>query len=102
MGAWGTGIYDNDAAADWAAELEKRGLAAITDALDAVINAEYLDAWEGTCGLAAADAVARLRSGGGEATAYSEGVTNWVAQNHASPSDDLIAKARSALGKVRH
>jgi hypothetical protein len=33
MGAWGTAAFDNDDASDWVYDLEKRGIAAIDDAL---------------------------------------------------------------------
>ena len=33
MGAWGTAAFDNDDASDWVYDFEKRGIAAIDDAL---------------------------------------------------------------------
>ena len=66
MGAWGVGIYDNDDAADWVAELEDGGLAVVSAALSTIVDGDYVEAPEGARAVAAADVVARLRSGGGE------------------------------------
>jgi uncharacterized protein DUF4259 len=49
MGAWGTGIFDNDTACDWAYGLkETNDLSLIESALDKVltVGAEYLNASE--------------------------------------------------------
>jgi hypothetical protein len=100
VGAWGTGIYDNDDAADWSAEVAARGLAAVEDAIEAVLDADYVEASDGACALAAADVVARLVSGGGEDSPYCEGVTAWVAANPGSPPPELIARALRAVLRV--
>ena len=101
MGAWGTGIYENDDAADWDGELAARGLAAIRDAIDAVLDSEFIDACEGSYALVAADVVARLRSGVGATSAYSEGVETWVAANPSTPPDELVERALRALTAVK-
>ena len=58
MGAWGTGIFDNDGAADWSGDLATGGPSAIKEALDAALDTQYLDSGEGACAVAAADVVA--------------------------------------------
>ncbi len=100
MGSWGVGIYDNDDAADWAADVSDRGLVAVEAAIDAVLDADYVEASEGACALAAADVVARLVSGRGEFSAYCEGVTTWVAANPGAPTSELAAKASNAVDRV--
>ena len=63
MGAWGTGVWSNDDAADWLAELEGQGMAAVEQALSGVLavsNEEYLEAPTASKGLAAAATVAAL------------------------------------------
>ena len=101
MGAWGEGVYDNDDAADWTAELREDGLNAIASALDAVVDSEYVESPEGARGVAAADVVARLRSGGGEETAYSAAAIEWVRANPQSPSSAFVAGALLVIDRVR-
>jgi hypothetical protein len=68
MGAWGDGPFDNDDAADWAAELDAAApaerLDVIRAALAAAASADYLDADEGQRAVAAAAVVAAQRPGG--------------------------------------
>jgi len=101
MGAWGPGIYENDDAADWSAEVAESGLSAVESALDAAIDAEYIEAPEGACALAAADVVARLVSGRGENSAYCEDIVAWVEANASAPPASLVAKAQTALERVK-
>jgi hypothetical protein len=101
MGAWGAGIYDNDDKADWSAEVAEGGLPAVEGALDSAIEAEYIEAFDGACALAAADVVARLVSGRGEDSAYCEDVVAWVNANPGPPPSSLVAKARLAVERVR-
>ena len=74
MGAWGVGIYENDDAADWSAEVGDRGLAAVEAALVAAGSAGDVESPDGSCALAAADVVARLTSGRGEESPYCEDI----------------------------
>ncbi len=101
MGAWGTGIYDNDDAADWSVEVAELGLPVVEAALDAAIEAEFIEAPVGCCALAAADVVARLVSGRGENTVYCEEVVAWVTANAATPSTSLVAKATLVVERLR-
>lgn len=101
MGAWGTGIYDNDDAADWAHGLDEGGLDLIRSTLDAVTPGS-VDADTGAAALAAADVIARLRSGGGEQSPYAESVMSWVDQHDDDPAwMALIPAARAAVVAVR-
>ena len=101
MGAWGVGIYDNDDAADWAGDLSGRGIDAVEEALDEALVSGYLEAPEGARALAAADVVARLRSGGGEVSPYAENVATWVREHPAPPPAGLVDKAIRAVARVR-
>lgn len=47
MGAWGTGIYENDGAADWVLDLVAEGTTAITRSLDITASGVYVEAPEG-------------------------------------------------------
>ncbi len=60
MEAWGSGIFENDTACDFAASVaESDDLTALEEALDRVLAAEgkYLEAPDAEEGLAAADIV---------------------------------------------
>lgn len=101
MGAWDVGVYDNDDAADWVADLTDGGADAVDAALRAVIDADYIDAPEGASGLAAADVVARLAAGGGEQSPYSAAVSSWVAANPLKPAPALVDMAVEVLSRLR-
>jgi len=61
MGAWGTGIFENDSAADFLWEYEDAGVGAIVQAFDMVREgkaAGYIEADAASRGLAAAETVA--------------------------------------------
>lgn len=103
MGAWGTGIFDNDTACDWAYALEDASdLSLIESALDKVLNigAEYLDADEAQEALAAAEAVARLKGNWGIRDSYTETMDKWVEATGLIPSQALIEKALKAIERV--
>ncbi len=57
MGAWGTGPFDNDDAADWSAELEEAGdpLAFVGETFAVVESSEeYVESPDAACAIAAA------------------------------------------------
>lgn len=100
MGAWGTGIFDNDDAADWGHDLESSGASAVLSTLHRARTAEYLEVDIGSSALAAADTVARLHSGGGERTSYAEAVTTWVEANPDLDYHEWLPLARTVVVRV--
>lgn len=103
MGSWGSGIFENDAAADWAFGLEEaEDLTYVENALDRVIQTgdEYLDASDAEEGLAAVEVVARLRGKWGMKSPYSEPVDLWVKKMKLKPSPDLVKKAIAVVNRV--
>lgn len=103
MGAWGTGIFDNDTACDWAYELEEvEDLSLIEQTLDRVLDtgSEYLEAPEAEEALAAADVIARLQGNWGTRNSYTEEVDTWVERTKLIPSTELVAKAISAIERI--
>jgi hypothetical protein len=103
MGAWGTGIFDNDTACDWAYDLnETSDLSLIESALDRVLNvdAEYLDASEAEEALAAAETVARLKGNWGIRNSYTEKMDKWVETARLTPPQALIEKALRGVERV--
>ena len=71
MGTWGLGPFDNDTAADWAADLDDAAPAQrptlIREALTAAVDSvEYLDGDDAAVAVAAAAVVAATQPGGPE------------------------------------
>ncbi len=100
MGAWGHGVYDNDDAADWADDLAEGGVATLRQVLSSTPSDVYLESPEGSAMIAAANVVARLKSGGGEQSPYAEGVIEWVQANQAAEWQPLVAPTLAALERV--
>jgi len=103
MGAWSTGIFDNDTACDWAYGLEgARDHRLIERTLDAVLDAgdDYIDASDAERALAAAETLARLLGRGGGRDAYTRTMDTWVAAHPQPPSAALLDKARRAVDRV--
>ena len=103
MGAWGTGVFDNDTACDWAYDLEEaRDLSLIEAAINKVLaaGAEYLRAPDAEEALAAAEAVARLKGNWGIRDGYTETLDKWVEKIGLSPPQALIEKALKAVERV--
>jgi hypothetical protein len=103
MGAWGTGIFDNDTACEWAYGLkETNDLSLIESALDKVlkVGAEYLDAREAEEALAAAETAARLKGNWGIRDSYTEKMDEWVETTRLTPPQALIEKALKAIERT--
>ena len=103
MGAWGTGIFDNDTACDWAYDLkETSDLSLIESAFDKVlkVGAEYLIASEAEKALAAAETVARLKGNWGIRDSYTETMDKWVETTRLTPPQTLIEKALRGIERV--
>lgn len=103
MGTWGTGVFENDTACDFAdAVAYGGGMIALVDALDRVLSpeGESLEAPEAEEGLAAAEIVARLRGSAGEATAYTAAIDAWIRDSHPPVSDEMVEKAKQAISRI--
>jgi hypothetical protein len=83
MGAWGVGNFENDDALDWVIDLESaKDMKIIQSAFEAVIQSaeDYVDAWEASVALAAAEVVsALLRT---PHPKLPDDVVAWVSQQH--------------------
>lgn len=103
MGTWGTGIFDNDVACDWASTFgEADDLTLVRDALEAVleIGDEYLDADIATEALAACEVLARLNGKWGTRDAYSEPIDAWIKAHPIPPPAELRALATQTIDRV--
>lgn len=97
MGAWGTGIFEDDAALDFVAEVTAAGgVTAVEEALRVAAEEAYLDADLSARALVAAAVVASLSDGGGE---LPDELRGWVAGREA-PSGTVLRQAQSAVLRV--
>jgi hypothetical protein len=104
VGAWGTGPFDNDDAADWTYGFEgldrDAGLRLIVDAFTATA-AEPLHDYLGASAIAAASVVTWLLGDRqGMDSPYAEQAASWAARHPGPPSTELVASARAALLRV--
>lgn len=100
MGASGYLAFENDAAADWLAELEDANDTSIlVDAFDAVLDPgeDYMEMPEASTAIAAAEVVAALL--GRAAMSLTEVIMDGVkGQSEVHPT--VVEKARSAVNRV--
>jgi Domain of unknown function (DUF4259) len=103
VGAWGSGVFENDIACDFvSAVAEGGGVPALTRALDRVLSSEgdYLEAPDAAEGLAAAEIVAKLKGSAGEETAYTASVDAWIKGAQIPASDELVEKAKRSIARI--
>jgi hypothetical protein len=103
MGAWDSGIFDNDTAADWAADVVEGGSVHLV--LDAIAAAdvpvdEYLDAPTGEEALAAADTVAAASGRPPTSTSYNEDVIEWAIGQEELDTPEVRALAARVVERV--
>lgn len=100
MGAWGTGVFENDAALDWFDALERRGADAVLAALQTIPEEDdYIEADQAAEALAAAEIVAAAL--GHPAAGLPGEATDWV-QAHAGEIDStLVPLAVDAVTRIR-
>jgi hypothetical protein len=102
MGAWGTGIFDNDGALDYVGDIViDSGLSQIEATLDRVlsIKLEYLEAPDAENALAAAEILARLQ-GRVNAEKSTDELEQWIKKTKISPSGELLEKARQSVARI--
>ncbi|WP_181700487.1 DUF4259 domain-containing protein [Chthonobacter albigriseus] len=102
MGAWGTGLFENDAACDLASDVAEGDPARLEQAIDAVLacGAGYLEAPVAEECLAAAAIIARLKSGPERGTKYPEVLEPWFRSAAAPLPAGLDQKAKRAIQRV--
>lgn len=103
MGAWGTGIFENDSACGFAEKIARQdGLGPLEQALDKVLasGSDVLAAPLASEALAAADIVARLNRQSGSKTGFTAEIDAWVEQHALVPTDELLDKARRSIARI--
>ena len=100
MGAWGTGSFENDDAADWVGELGKVTPDELTKVLvQAADDPEYLEGPAASVAVAAGEVVAALNSAPGEGVPAA--VVEWAKKHPQAFSPELKALALRTLDRVR-
>ena len=103
MGAWGSGVFENDTGCDFATTVaEGGGIPALTQALDRVLSSkdDYLEAPDAEEALAAAEIVARLIGNSGKETAYTASIDSWIKSAQVKASGELVEKAKLSALRV--
>jgi hypothetical protein len=101
MGAWGTGLFENDDALDFAGDVvERGGLALVENVLVEILDMgdEYIEAPEAEQALVAAEIVAALA--GRPAAEYPDELAEWLDELEAVPDDALVDTARRTVQRV--
>ena len=98
MGAWGTAAFDNDDASDWVYDLEKRGIAAIEDALSEADGSGALEMPTDVNALAAGEVVAAAL--GRPATGLRDDILSLARVLRSDVTSDHAARARDAAARV--
>ena len=100
MGAWGTGSFENDDAADWVSGLDAITSEELTRILaHAADDPEYLEAPAASVAVAAAEVVAALRGSGADGTQAK--IRDWVGKHPQAFTAELQAMAIRAVDRVR-
>jgi hypothetical protein len=100
MGAWGTGTFENDDAADWVYELlESRDLMPARDALAATMDSDgWLESPEGARAVAAAVVIAAAFDG--DVEGVPEEVVGWLGHHPDAATREDARLAADALERV--
>lgn len=101
MGAWGHKAFQNDAALDWLAELEARGVSALRGVLSAALETaedEYLDVDDGASAIAAAEIVAAAMGRGRDRV--TKRAIAWLDGNGGAIAAEEVGLARRAVRRV--
>jgi Domain of unknown function (DUF4259) len=102
MGTWGPGVFENDAASDFASDvINGGGVPALARAIDRVLalKSNYLEAPDSQEGLAAAEVIARLSGNPGQQAGDTASIDAWV-RGQAKVPDELIKKAKRSVTRI--
>jgi len=100
VGAWGTGSFENDDAADWVSTVGTDAPTALTQIFaEAADHPGYLEAPQASVAVAAAEVVAALS--GSPAAGVPTTILEWAKKNPQASTPELKALAVRALERVR-
>lgn len=102
MGAWGSGSFENDDAADWVSQFDDSGVAAVETTLREVCELtddDYLEAPEASEAVAAAEIVAAMRDG--DLSQLSDDARKAFAKHQATRDNSSVSNsARTAIERI--
>lgn len=99
MGAWGTGVFENDYAADWVAGLEDSStIQPVVSALLSACADGYREGRACSVALVAAEIVAAIK--GKPAPHLPEEVLKWARSHKSQINEDLVDLALQAIHRV--
>jgi hypothetical protein len=103
MGAWGSGVFENDDAADFVGDVvEGNSLSPIKAAIDRVLEAGqgYLEAPDASHALAAAAILVRLKDNAAQVGKTTQALNEWIGRTKIDPPADLMEKAFRSIQRV--
>ncbi|SDL32124.1 protein of unknown function [Paenibacillus sp. OK060] len=105
MGAWGTGIFENDDVLDWKADLlDSDDIELIEETIEEVLEEEYIDSDLASNALGAIEILAALQGSPGKEIlnnqSNTEDLYDWI-DTHRGIGKKLISKAKRAVKKIK-
>lgn len=105
MGAWGTGIFENDDVLDWKADLlDSDDIDLIEETIEEVLEEEYIESDLASNALGAIEILAALQGKPGKEILNSQSNTEdlyeWI-DAHKGKGKNLISKAKRAIKKIK-
>ncbi|WP_214629598.1 DUF4259 domain-containing protein [Paenibacillus agaridevorans] len=105
MGAWGTGIFENDDVLDWKADLlDSEGIEFIEETIEEATDEEYIESELASNVLGAIEILASLQGNPGveirNNSSYADDLSGWITI-HQGRGKKLISKAKKVLKKIK-
>lgn len=105
MGAWGTGIFENDDVLDWKADLlDSDDIDLIEETIEEVLEEEYIESDLASNALGAIEVLAALQGKPGQEILNSQNNTEdlyeWI-EAHKGKGKNLTSKAKRAIKKIK-
>ncbi|WP_145410715.1 DUF4259 domain-containing protein [Paenibacillus xylanexedens] len=105
MGAWGTGIFENDDVLDWKADLlDSDDIELIEETIEEVLEEEYIESDLASNALGAIEILAALQGKPGKEIlniqSNTEDLYEWI-DAHKGKGKNLISKAKRAIKKIK-
>jgi len=104
VGAWGVGPFENDAAADWLAELSVAIPTTLQMTLLPVVAIEpeaYLEEPDASAAVAVAEIVAAMRGHAGSAVLEAPEILKWVRDHSDWLDAELVRQAIAAVNRIQ-
>ncbi|OPG98904.1 hypothetical protein B2I21_11390 [Chryseobacterium mucoviscidosis] len=105
MGAWGTGIFENDDILDWKLDLfDTYDMELIEETIEEVLEEEYIESDLASNALGAIEILAALQGSPGKEIlnkqSDTEDLYDWI-NTHKGKGKKLISKAKRAVKKIK-